>query len=282
MEKMNIKQKTVKVGNIKFSNTLPLVFMGGPCVIEGEKVFLDTAKQICALMKRAKVPFVFKASFDKANRSSINSYRGVGLEKGLALLAEVKQKYKVPVLTDIHEPYQAKEAAKVADILQIPAFLCRQTDLVLAAAKTGKVINVKKGQFLAPQAVCEIIKKIESTGNRNILLTERGASFGYGDLVVDMRSFEIMRRSAYPVVFDLTHSMQKPSGAGSTGGDKTVALTLARAAAGAGIAGVFFEAHPHPEQALSDKANTLSLPELKEVIKQMTVIDEVTKCQKMI
>lgn len=274
-------QKTVTVGKIKISNTLPLVFIGGPCVIEGEKVFLDTAKQICNLMKKVKAPFIFKASFDKANRSSVNAYRGVGLERGLALLAEVKQKYQVPILTDIHEPYQAKEAAKVADILQIPAFLCRQTDLVLAAAKTGKVINVKKGQFLAPQAMCEIIKKIESEGNKNILLTERGASFGYGDLVVDMRSFEIMRRTAYPVIFDLTHSMQKPSSSGSTGGDKTVAFTLARAAAGAGIAGVFFEAHPHPEQALSDKANTLSLPELKEIVKQMTAIDEVTKCQKM-
>lgn len=204
-------QKTVTVGKIKISNTLPLVFIGGPCVIEGEKVFLDTAKQICNLMKKVKVPFIFKASFDKANRSSVNAYRGVGLERGLALLAEVKQKYQVPILTDIHEPYQAKEAAEVADILQIPAFLCRQTDLVLAAAKTGKVINVKKGQFLAPQAMCEIIKKIESEGNKNILLTERGASFGYGDLVVDMRSFEIMRRTAYPVIFDLTHSMQKPS-----------------------------------------------------------------------
>ena len=277
-----MKQKTVSLGKIKFSNALPLVFIGGPCVIEGDKVFLDTAKQICTLMKKAKVPFIFKASFDKANRSSVSAYRGVGLEKGLALLAEVKKKYQVPVLTDIHEPYQAKEAAKVVDILQIPAFLCRQTDLVLAAGKTGKIINVKKGQFLAPQAVNEIIKKIESTGNKNILLTERGSSFGYGDLVVDMRSFEIMRRTGYPVIFDLTHSMQKPSGAGSTGGDKTVALTLARAAAGAGLAGVFFEAHPHPEQALSDKANTLSLPELKEVIKQMTAIDEVVKCQKTI
>ncbi len=278
---MNIKQKTVNVGKIKFANNLPLVFIGGPCVIEGEKVFLDTAKQICTLMKKAKVPFIFKASFDKANRSSVSAYRGVGIEKGLELLAEVKQKYKVPVLTDIHEPYQAELAAKVADILQIPAFLCRQTDLVLAAAKTGKVINVKKGQFLAPQAVNEIIKKIESQGNKNILLTERGASFGYGDLVVDMRSFEIMRRSGYPVIFDLTHSMQKPSGASCTGGDKTVALTLARAAAGAGISGIFFEAHPHPEKALSDKANTLSLPELKEVVKQMIAIDEVTKCLKM-
>ena len=277
----NIKQKTVIVGKIKFSNNLPLVFMGGPCVIEGASVFLDTAKQICTLMKKAKVPFIFKASFDKANRSSINAYRGVGLERGLKLLAQVKQKYNVPILTDIHEPYQAGIAAKVADILQIPAFLCRQTDLVLAAAKTGKIINVKKGQFLAPQGVNEIIKKIESTGNKNILLTERGSSFGYGDLVVDMRSFEIMRRSGYPVIFDLTHSMQKPAGAGSTGGDKTVAFTLARAAAGAGIAGVFFEAHPHPEKALSDKANTLSLPELKEIIKQMTAVDEVVKCQKM-
>jgi len=276
-----MKQKIITLGKIKFSNTLPLVFIGGPCVIEGEKVFLDTAKQICTLMKKAKVPFIFKASFDKANRSSVSAYRGVGIDMGLELLAEVKQKYQVPILTDIHEPYQAKQAAKVADILQIPAFLCRQTDLVLAAAKTGKIINVKKGQFLAPQAVCEIIKKIESEGNKNILLTERGASFGYGDLVVDMRSFEIMRRTGYPVIFDLTHSMQKPAGASTTGGDKTVALTLARAAAGAGIAGLFFEAHPHPEKALSDKANTLSLPELREVVKQVTAIDEVTKCQRM-
>ncbi len=203
-------QKIIKINNLKISNNLPLAFMAGTCVIEGEQHFLDFAKKLKALIAKTKHPFILKASFDKANRTSVDAYRGPGLSKGLEILAKAKKLTGLPVLTDVHEPWQAEEAAQVADILQIPAFLCRQTDLVLACADTGKAVNVKKGQFLAPGAMEQIIKKIESRGNKNILLTERGASFGYGDLVVDMRSLEIMKQFGYPVIFDATHSVQNP------------------------------------------------------------------------
>ena len=201
----------ISIGPIKISNEGPLVYIGGPCVIEGEKAYIEAAKKIKAAADKSGVKFILKASFDKANRTSINAYRGPGIEEGLRILAQAKALLKVPVLTDIHEPWQAEKAAKVADILQIPAFLCRQTDLLLAAGNTGKAVNVKKGQFLSPSSVGNIIKKIESTGNKKIMLTERGASFGYGDLIVDMRSLEIMKRSGYPVIFDLTHSLQSPA-----------------------------------------------------------------------
>lgn len=269
--------KTIKTGKIKFANNLPLVYIGGPCVIEGEKQFIEAAKKLYAVVSKAGVPFILKASFDKANRSSINAYRGPGIDAGLELLAKAKQILNVPVLTDIHEPWQAALAAEVADILQIPAFLCRQTDLLIAAGLTGKIINVKKGQFLPPNGIKGVVKKIESTGNTNILLTERGSSFGYGDLVVDMRSLQIMKETGYPVIFDLTHSMQKPAGAETTGGDKTYAETLARAATAVGISGIFFEAHPCPCEALSDKANTLDFKETQKLISQTQTIDKVIK-----
>jgi 2-dehydro-3-deoxyphosphooctonate aldolase (KDO 8-P synthase) len=269
--------QTVKTGKIKFANNLPLAYICGPCVIEGEKEFLQTAKKLDALMKAAGKPYVLKASFDKANRSSINAYRGPGIDKGLEILEKAKKLLNVPVLTDIHEPWQAEVAAEVVDILQIPAFLCRQTDLLIAAGLTGKIINIKKGQFLTPAGIINAIKKIESAGNTNILLTERGSSFGYGDLVVDMRSFQIMKETGYPVIFDLTHSMQKPAGAATTGGDKSFAQTLARSAAAAGIAGIFFEAHPCPPQALSDGANSLDFKEAKILIKETSAIDAAAK-----
>ncbi len=268
----------ISTGHIKISNEGPLIYIGGPCVIEGEKAYLEAAKKIKAAADKAGVKFILKASFDKANRTSVSAYRGPGIEEGLRILAKAKALLKVPVLTDIHEPWQAEKAAKVADILQIPAFLCRQTDLLLAAGKTGKIVNVKKGQFLAPAAMEQVIKKIESRGNHKILLTERGASFGYGDLVVDMRSLEVMKQFGYPVIFDLTHSLQKPGAlACGTGGDKSFAFALARSAAAVGIAGIFFEAHPNPPEALSDSANSLDMKETFTMISQTQIIDRAAK-----
>ena len=271
-------QKTVKVGNIKISNTLPLVFLAGTCVIESEKHYLSTAKTLQKLIAKTKHPFVLKASFDKANRTSLNAYRGPGLAKGLDILQKAKQITGLPLVVDVHEPWQADEVAHVADILQIPAFLCRQTDLVLACAATGKAVNVKKGQFLAPAAMEQVIKKIESQGNHNILLTERGASFGYGDLVVDMRSLEIMKQFGYPVIFDATHSVQKPGALGNaTGGNSALAPVLAKAATALGIAGVFFEAHPNPAKALSDGPNSLDMKQVASMTAQLAQIDRLVK-----
>lgn len=271
-------QKTIKVGDLKISNTLPLVFMAGTCVIESEKHYLDTAKKLKTIIAKTKHPFILKASFDKANRTSVEAYRGPGLSKGLAILAKAKALTGLPAVVDVHEPWQAEEAAQVADILQIPAFLCRQTDLVLACADTGKAVNVKKGQFLAPQAMEQIIKKIESRGNHSILLTERGASFGYGDLVVDMRSLEVMKQFGYPVIFDATHSVQKPGALGTrTGGNRRLAPVLAKAATALGIAGVFFEAHPRPDEALSDGPNSLDFPLVTKMTRELCQIDQVVK-----
>lgn len=271
-------QKIIKIGSYKIANHLPLCFMAGPCVIESEAHYLDTAKKLKTLFTKMSLPLILKASFDKANRTSVDAYRGPGLAKGLQILAKAKALTQLPVVVDVHEPWQAEEAAQVADVLQIPAFLCRQTDLVLACADTGKVVNVKKGQFLAPQAMEQIIKKIESRGNKQILLTERGASFGYGDLVVDMRSLETMKQFGYPVIFDATHSVQKPGALGSaTGGNRAMAPVLARSAAAVGIAGVFFEVHPRPEQALSDGPNSLNFPLASNMLKQLHAIDTVVK-----
>jgi len=271
-------QKTIQIGPYKISNTRPLAFMAGTCVIESEKHYLDTAKKLQRILALTKHPFILKASFDKANRTSVNAYRGPGLEKGLAILQKAKELTGLPVLVDVHEPAQAQAAARVADVLQIPAFLCRQTDLLLACADTGKVINVKKGQFLAPGAMEQVIKKIESRGNRRIMLTERGASFGYGDLVVDMRSLEIMKGFGYPVIFDATHSVQRPGALGTaTGGNRAMAPVLAKAAVALGIAGVFFEAHPTPDTALSDGPNSLDLKLTAKMTQQLCQIDELVK-----
>lgn len=271
-------QKTVKVGSIKISNQLPLVFMAGTCVIEGEKHYIDTVKTLQKNIAKTAHPYILKASFDKANRTSLSAYRGPGLAKGLAILEKAKKITGLPLVVDVHEPWQAEEVAKVADMLQIPAFLCRQTDLVLACAATGKAVNIKKGQFLAPAAMEQVIKKIESQGNRNILLTERGSSFGYGDLVVDMRSLQIMKQFGYPVIFDATHSVQKPGALGAaTGGNSALAPILAKAAVALGIAGVFFEAHPRPQEALSDGPNSLDMKQSALMVKQLCAIDEVVK-----
>ena len=271
-------QKTIQIGSYKISNTRPLAFMAGPCVIESEKHYLDTAKKLKTILAKTKHPFILKASFDKANRTSLTAYRGPGLAEGLRILQKAKTLTGLPVVVDVHEPWQAEEAAQVADVLQIPTFLCRQTDLVLACADTGRAINVKKGQFLAPGAMEQVIKKIESRGNKNILLTERGASFGYGDLVVDMRALEIMKQFGYPVIFDATHSVQKPGALGTaTGGNRLMAPVLARAAAAVGIAGVFFEAHPHPDQALSDGPNSLDFNLTARMVRELCEIDTVVK-----
>lgn len=271
-------QKTVKIGTYQLANTRPLAFMAGTCVIESEAHYLRTAKKLQCIIAPTKHPFILKASFDKANRTSVAAYRGPGLAKGLEILAKAKRLTGLPAVVDVHEPWQAEEAAQVADILQIPAFLCRQTDLVLACADTGCAVNVKKGQFLAPSAMEQIIKKIESRGNHKILLTERGSSFGYGDLIVDMRSLAWMKEFGYPVIFDATHSVQKPGALGSaTGGNRRLAPVLAKAATALGIAGVFFEAHPTPDKALSDGPNSLDFALTTHMVKELCAIDSVVK-----
>ena len=251
-----------------------LVFIAGPCVIESRRMALDLAARLSALAAKLGVKYVFKASFDKANRTSVDSFRGPGIDAGLDILAEVRQTYGVPVLTDIHEPWQAKRAAEVCDILQIPAFLARQTDLVVAAGETGAVVNVKKGQFMAPEDMSQVVRKIESTGNRRIVLCERGSSFGYRNLVVDMRSLAIMRDMGYPVVMDATHAVQRPGGLGTgSGGDGKYAPLIARAAVATGaVDGVFMETHVNPKVAKSDAANAIRFSEVEKLWKTLVAI----------
>ncbi|MGB3298467.1 MAG: 3-deoxy-8-phosphooctulonate synthase [Phormidesmis sp.] len=253
----------------------PLALLAGPCVIESEDFTLKMAEEILKVCDRLGVNLVFKSSFDKANRTSISSFRGQAMERGLAILERVKREVGVPVVTDIHESYQAAPVAEVADILQIPAFLCRQTDLLLAAAATGKAINVKKGQFLAPWDMKNVVKKLEDGGANNILLTERGTSFGYNALVVDFRGLPQMREFGYPVVFDATHSVQMPGGQGSTsGGQREFVPVLARAAAAIGIDALFMEVHENPDQALSDGPNMVPLDKLEDVLTQIVRVRE--------
>jgi len=267
-----MKMKKIKLGRVVFGGTR-LAFIAGPCVIESREGCLDLAKRLVSLAKKLDAPFVFKASFDKANRSSIDAYRGPGLVKGLEILREIKETFGVPILTDIHEPAQAAPVAMVADILQIPAFLCRQTDLLVAAGETGKIVNIKKAQFLAAEDVGNVIKKVESTGNKQILLTERGTSFGYNNLVADMRNLLIMRQFGYPVIFDATHSVQRPGSlGGATGGDAKWAPALSRAAVATGIDGLFMETHVDPTKALSDKANAVAFSQLPALWKNLVAI----------
>lgn len=256
----------------------PLLFILGPCVIENEQHTLKMAEALKEICQQLDIPMVFKASFDKANRTSINSYRGPGLRKGLEILAKVKEKYQMPITTDIHQLDQVEEVSSLADIIQIPAFLCRQTDLIVAAASTGKAINIKKGQFIAPWDVSNIIQKATSTGNNKILITERGTCFGYNNLVVDMRSLSIIREMGYPVIFDTTHSLQLPgSMKTSTGGQPQYIPLMARAAAAAGIDGLFMEVHDNPEKALCDGPNSLKFSKLKELLKTVIEIDSVLR-----
>ena len=269
---------TVKIGNFEVGAGNPLVLLAGPCVLESYERALYIGKGIKEITSRLGIPYVFKASFDKANRSSFSGYRGPGMEKGLEWLAGIKQELNVPIVTDIHNEFQAEPVSKVADVLQIPAFLCRQTDLLYAAAKTGAVVNVKKGQFLAPNDMTNVVKKLEEGGTDKIMLTERGASFGYHNLVVDMRSFPIMRSTGYPVIFDATHSVQLPGGAGtSSSGNREYVEYLARAAAGAGVDGFFMEVHDNPEEALCDGPNMVYLDKLEDLLKDLLAINEITK-----
>lgn len=247
-----------------------LMLIAGPCVIESEENVMLIAEKVKGMAERLDLDYYFKASFDKANRTSISSYRGPGIEKGLQILQKVKDTYGLKICTDIHEPWQAEKAAKVADILQIPAFLCRQTDLLVAAAKTGKIINVKKAQFLAPWDMENVVKKIEAAGNKNIMLCERGTSFGYNTLVVDMTGIVEMKKFGYPVVMDATHSVQKPGGQGtSTGGNRAYVEPLAKAAISVGADALFFEVHPDPDNALSDGANMVKLDEFEGLLERV-------------
>ena len=267
--------KAVQAGGVQFGGGAPLALIAGPCVIESREMAFDLAARLVAMAKKDKIPLVFKASYDKANRTSLGAFRGPGLAKGLEILAGIKAKYGVPILVDVHQVSEVVPAAEVADILQLPAFLCRQTDLVVALGESGRVINIKKGQFLAPCDVRHVIAKVESTGNRNLLLTERGVSFGYNNLVADFRSLLILRQFGYPVVFDATHSVQLPGGReGGTGGDGEWAPYLSRAAAAVGCDALFWETHRNPPEAKSDKDNALPLTAIGPLWKQCRRIDE--------
>ncbi|MDD5730909.1 MAG: 3-deoxy-8-phosphooctulonate synthase [Candidatus Omnitrophica bacterium] len=267
--------KEIKIGNIKIGGKNPLVLIAGPCVIESEENCLATAARLKLICAKAGVPFIFKSSFDKANRMSIDSYRGPGLEKGLKILAKVKEKFKIPVLSDVHCKEDVARVKEVLDIIQIPALLCRQTDIVVAAAKSGKAVNIKKGQFVAPQDMLPIVRKVESTGNRKILITERGASFGYTNLVADLRSLGIMRGFGYPVIYDATHSVQLPGGKGnSSGGQREFVSGLSRAAVAFGCDGLFLEVHISPDKALCDGPNMIDLKELEKLLGQVKSIEK--------
>ena len=257
------KTKAIRVGSLRIGGG-PLFLIGGPCVIESNTHPLKIARRLKDIAEDLDIPFIFKASYDKANRSSIGSFRGVGMERGLDILATVKAKVGVPILTDVHETTHIEPAARVADILQIPAFLCRQTDLVLEAARSGRAVNIKKGQFMAPWDMKGVMEKAATTGNPNLMVTERGASFGYNTLVVDMRSFPVLRGFGYPVVFDITHSVQRPGGLGDrSGGEAHFIDTLGPAGVAAGVSGVFMETHEDPSQALSDGPNAYRLDRMK-------------------
>lgn len=262
------KQKAIITDNISLGGE-KLVLFAGPCAAESLDLCLEVGTAMKAICSKLGIDYVFKASFDKANRTSVNSYRGIGMEKGIKLLSDVKSHLKVPIVTDIHESYQAKEVATVADVLQIPAFLCRQTDLLIAAAETGKMVKVKRGQFMAPEDMQYAVDKVKDSGNPNVCLTERGVSFGYHNLVVDMRALPTMRQYA-PVVFDVTHSVQQPGGMGGTsGGQRQFAPYLARAAASVGVDGFFIETHPNPDKALSDGPNMIPLNEMEDFLEML-------------
>ena len=266
------------LGDITIGGGSPFVLIAGPCVIESEAHALDLAGRLKEIARRTRVPFIFKASYDKANRTSGRSFRGPGLDEGLRVLAQIKARCHVPILTDIHEPSHAAAAADVADVLQIPAFLCRQTDLLVAAAKTGRIVNIKKGQFLAPDDVKHAIAKVVDAGNPRVLLTERGTSFGYHNLVVDMRAFPMMRAQGVPVVFDVTHSLQLPGGGdGVTAGQAEYIVPLASAGVAAGVDGVFLEVHEEPSRAKSDAQNALRLDALEPLLHRLIAIDAIAK-----
>ncbi len=262
-----IKVKTLKLNDFIIGAD-KLTILAGPCAIESKDILFKTAEYLKKITSELQINFVFKSSYDKANRSSISSYRGLGIEKGLELLSEVKKEFQVPIVTDIHNPNEAENAAEVADIIQIPAFLCRQTDLLVAAAKTGKIVNIKKGQFLAPAQMKSIANKVVESGNDKIIITDRGVTFGYNNLVSDMRTIPIIHEMGYPIIFDATHSVQLPGGCGdSSSGERKFVQVLAKAAVAAGANGLFFEVHPTPDCALCDGANMIDFAQAKEVFK---------------
>jgi 2-dehydro-3-deoxyphosphooctonate aldolase (KDO 8-P synthase) len=269
---------SLTLGDIPIGGGSPFVLIAGPCVIESEAGATDLAGQLADIACRSRVPFIFKASYDKANRTSGRSFRGPGLEEGLRVLGAIKARWRVPILTDIHEPSHATTVAAVADVLQIPAFLCRQTDLLVAAARTGRIVNIKKGQFLAPDDVMHAVAKVVDAGNPRVVVTERGTSFGYHNLVVDMRAFPTMRQQGVPVVFDVTHSLQLPgAGDGVTAGQAEFIEPLASAGVAAGVDGVFLEVHADPSSAKSDAQNALRLDRLEPLLRRLQAIDEITK-----
>ncbi|MCD8140793.1 MAG: 3-deoxy-8-phosphooctulonate synthase [Planctomycetaceae bacterium] len=270
--------RRIRLGAVEIGGGGPLVLIGGPCVIESEKHARSMAEQLARIASDAGVPYVFKASYDKANRSSVGNFRGPGLREGLRILRDIKRNLGVPVLSDVHKEEEIPAAAEVLDVLQIPAFLCRQTDFLVAAGKTGKPVNIKKGQFMAPWDMANAVGKVASTGNEDVVLTERGASFGYNNLVSDMRALPIMRATGKPVVFDATHSVQLPGGQGtSSGGDRSMARVLARAAVAAGVDGVFMEIHDNPDAAKCDGPNMIALRDIPALLQTLVALDRVAK-----
>lgn len=269
----------IKINDITIGSNNPFVLLAGPCVIESYDIAFKTAETVKKITEKYNIPYVFKSSFKKANRTSVDSFTGLGEQEGLKILEQIKTELELPVVTDIHKEEDAALAAEVVDILQIPAFLCRQTDLLVAAGKTGKVVNVKKGQFLAPGDMIHAAKKIESTGNKNVMLCERGTTFGYGNLVVDMRGLLIMKELGYPVVMDATHAVQMPGNASTTGGDPKFILPLAKAAAAVGIDSLFLEVHPDPANAKSDAASQLPLKSIENVLSIVKKIDDIVKSE---
>ncbi len=273
-----MKQNIIKISEFEVSNIHPFFLIAGPCSIESKDHAINHAGVINEICKKLGINFVYKSSFDKANRSSKGSERGIGIEKGLNILSDVNKEFNIPILTDVHESYQCKEVANIVDIIQIPAFLCRQTDLLTAAAETQKIINIKKGQFLAPWDMENVINKVLDVGNNNIMLTERGTSFGYNTLVSDMRSIPQMSKFGFPIIFDATHSVQKPGGLGLTsGGQREFVSILSRAAVSIGISGLFIEAHENPDKAPSDGPNMVKLSELKKILTKLIEIDKIIK-----
>ena len=269
--------RTLRVGEIEIGGRAPVALISGPCQIESKAHALMVAERLAEACEAAGIALIYKSSYDKANRSSLRSARGIGMEEGLAILAEVRSRIGCPVLTDVHLPEHCAPAAEAVDVLQIPAFLCRQTDLLLAAGQTGAAINVKKGQFLAPEGMANVAEKIASTGNERIMLCERGVSFGYGALVSDFRALPIMARTGYPVVFDATHSVQRPAGGATTGGDREFAPVLARAAVAVGVSALFIEAHEDPDNAPSDGPNMISLDEMPALLGRLKAFDELAR-----
>jgi len=270
--------RKVNIRGIKVGGGEPFVLIAGPCVIEGEKLTRRVAARLKDITDELGIPFIFKSSYDKANRSSLRSFRGPGLDRGLKILESIREEFGVPVLSDVHRFEEIEKATEVLDVAQIPAFLCRQTDFVAELARHAKVVNIKKGQFLAPWDVANVVRKVESAGNRNILITERGASFGYNNLVSDMRSIPILRSMGYPVVFDATHSVQLPGGAGeASGGDRAMAVFLARAATAVGVDALFLEVHPDPDRARCDGPNSIALDSLRGLLTTLQGIDRLVK-----